>query len=118
MEKKDKEKLFFQTQLSYIESLDREVQSEFYKKLGLIGGIISFLVLVVKLDVATITPTILVIAFIFLVWIISTNNQDGKRVDDIYEDLVLAVKNDKLLKFEIKKRTFFEKYFYYKKRYK
>ncbi len=46
------------------------------------------------------------------------NNQYAKYIDDLYEDLFIAINKGKLLEFKVKSRNFRERNFFYIKRHK
>ncbi|HLG24981.1 MAG TPA: hypothetical protein VI564_08685 [Candidatus Nanoarchaeia archaeon] len=118
MKKEDKEKLIMELRHKYIESLDNWSTSGFYQRLGIIGGIIVFVFSVGLIKPEALNSWIVIIAYLFLIYIIYTNNQYSKYVDDLYEGLFLAIKGDKLLEFEIKKISWFGKNIYYKRKLK
>mgnify|MGYP001596428937 CR=1 FL=1 len=118
MKKEDKEKLITELRHKYIGSLDNYTTTGFYQRLGFLGAIITGLISFDLLKIADLNSTGLFAAFLFLIYILHLNNQYSKYVDDLYEDLLLAIKTDKILRFKIKNRNWLERNIFYKKRYK
>lgn len=114
MKKEDKEKLITDLKYKYIQSLDNDSAEGFYRKLGFLGALIAFIISIGWINPQDLNSDVLMVAFLFLIYILHLNNQYSKYVDDLYEELFLAIKKDRLLEFEVKRRNWFERNVFYK----
>ena len=118
MKKEDKERLITELRSEYLKSLENDSTIGFYQNLAILGAIISFLVFVKALGPEDFNPFTLFVGFLILIYFTYRNQQYSKYIDDLYEDLLKAVKDDKLFEFKINGRNWFERNIFYKQRYK
>ena len=118
MDKQSKEKLIIEIRHKYIESLDNDSTTGFYQRLGFLGAVITFLISFDLLNLANLNSMGLLVAFLFLIYLLHLNNQYSKYVDDLYGYLFKAIEEDKVLELKIKTRNWCERNIFYKKKIK
>lgn len=118
MEKSDREELLVESNLGYIEALDREAGTEFYSKLAVLGAIFAFIASkgIIKLEDPQTQP-ILVVGFLLILYLLYLNGLATRRVGDIYRGLIKHINENKISDFKIKPPTKKEIWVYYKKKY-
>jgi hypothetical protein len=116
MKKQDKEIKIIELRLKEIESIDRDTTNLWFKVYAVLGAIFLFLYANGFLKIVIVNvylSLICVIIFIFgLLWL---NWQSIKSIEDYYDGLFFAIKEDKILDFKIS--TMYNPFFY-KRKYK
>lgn len=110
------ETLLVESVLKYVDALDRESGTEFYSKLGFLGGMVALFVSTDMLKIKD--PVVLGFGVLGLVYLIHMNNLSIARVSDLYKEVIKSIKEGKISGLKIKPRTWCEKWVHYKSKYK
>lgn len=114
MNKEEKEKAVIEIWKKHLEAWERAISADFFKLLGIFGGIAYFIFKLLKNDDIFV---FFITAYFLFAYLAYQRNQDMKYVDDMYYDFVKSVLEGTIETYKPYKRNLWEKHFYYKRRY-